>query len=289
MREPSPRRALALACLLGLLCGFGPSCRGPQDGSGEDVGGETPAAAVAGNPPAAGFDLAGSDPQAIEVADSTMEAMGGRRAWDEARFLVWNFFGFRFHVWDKQTGDIRVEYATRDEPVQQVVVLMNLGTREGRAFVDGQPVADAEREAELLQHGYEAWVNDGYWLFMPYKLKDSGVTLSWLGERQMLDGRPADVLQLVFAGVGVTPENKYDVYVARDSGLVEQWDFYADRADDEPRFQTPWHDWRPRGAIMLSGDRGQRQITEIAVYEELPPSVFDSPEPTGLRQQDETS
>jgi hypothetical protein len=36
---------------------------------------------------------------------------------------------------------------------------------------------------------------------------------------------------------------------------------------------------------MLSGDRGQRQVSEIAVYAELPPAVFDSAEATGLRAE----
>ncbi|MEZ5331564.1 MAG: hypothetical protein R2991_05830 [Thermoanaerobaculia bacterium] len=51
---------------------------------------------------------------------------------------------------------------------------------------------------------------------MPYKLEDPGVTLHYLGERPMLDGRPAEVLELTFEGVGRTPQNKYHVYVAEE-------------------------------------------------------------------------
>jgi len=233
------------------------------------------------NPPAPGFDAAGSDARAIEVADATMQRMGGRRAWDETRFVTWNFFGRRFHVWDRHTGDIRVESIDAGSGAPQVA-LMNLLSGEGRVFVGGEEVVDPERRAELLEGAREAWINDGYWLFMPYKLKDSGVTLTWVGEDETQDGRPADVLQLTFHDVGVTPQNKYHVYVARDSGLVEQWDFYADRGDEQPRFTTPWHDWKPYGNILLSGDRGERKITQIAVLADVPRSVFDSPEPTGL-------
>src|SRR2546421_138000 len=56
------------------------------------------------NPPAPGFDRAGSDPRAVAIADRTMRAMGGRRAWDQTRYISWRFFGKRLHVWDKWTG-----------------------------------------------------------------------------------------------------------------------------------------------------------------------------------------
>ena len=52
-----------------------------------------------------------------------------------------------------------------------------------------------------------------------------------LGEGRTADGRAADVLELTFAGVGDTPQNKYHVWVPRDSGLVEQWAFCSTAAD----------------------------------------------------------
>ena len=61
------------------------------------------------NPPAKGFNTAASDPKAISVADQAMTAMGGRKNWDATRYITWRFFGFRLHVWDKWTGDIRFE------------------------------------------------------------------------------------------------------------------------------------------------------------------------------------
>lgn len=239
--------------------------------------------AVAGdNPPAPGFDADGSDARAIEIADAVMDAMGGREAWDATRYLSWNFFGFRHHVWDKHRGLDRIEWNDR-ETGEPIVVVVDIHDGSGRAWVADQPVTDPERLATLTGGAREAWINDAYWLVMPYKLKDSGVTLTYAGEAPMADGRDADVLQLTFEGVGVTPQNKYRVYVARDTGLVEQWDFFGEATDPEPRFSTPWHGWTEHGAILLCGDRGQRQITDIAVHETLPDSVFTDPSPTGLR------
>ncbi|MEJ2086172.1 MAG: hypothetical protein P8Y44_10915, partial [Acidobacteriota bacterium] len=50
------------------------------------------------NPPAPGFNAEASDDEAIVIADQVMEALGGRKAWDDTRYLTWNFFGRRRHV-----------------------------------------------------------------------------------------------------------------------------------------------------------------------------------------------
>lgn len=239
-----------------------------------------PAPAAEENPPAPGFDLSGSDPRAIELADTVMESMGGRAAWDSTQFVTWNFFDRRRHFWDKHSGDIRVEGVDRENGTTYLV-LMNLHSLDGRAWRDGAEVTGEDLRA-LLDLGEAAWINDAYWMFMPYKLKDSGLTLKYLGASEMQDGRPADLLELTFRSVGRTPQNKYHVYVAGDSGLVEQWDFYPEASDEEPRFRIPWHDWQPHGEILLSGNRGESGHTDIGVFDELPPEVFSSPQPVDL-------
>ena len=234
------------------------------------------------NPPAPGFNQIDSDPRAIVVADATMHAMGGRMAWDETRYLTWRFFGGRLHVWDKQAGDIRVEQGD-PATANHSVVLMNVQTRKGRAWQNNAEVREEAHLAKLLKGAYEAWINDAYWLVMPYKLTDSGVTLKYVREAATQDGRMADVLTLTFDGVGVTPENKYDVYVVRESNLVEQWAFYARASDNKPRFIGPWHNWKRHGRIMLSDDHGGNRVhTDVAVFDELPRTIFTNPEPVDL-------
>lgn len=238
---------------------------------------------VTPNPPAPGFHQAESDGQAVAIADATMAAMGGRAAWDASRYLVWRFFGRRLHVWDRYTGRTRIEWNDRKTNTPHLA-LMNVQTREGRVFVDGKELLDQTERSALLQRGYEIWINDSYWLIMPYKLKDSGVTLRYKGVAAMADGKPADVVVLTFAQVGVTPENKYDVYVAKGSGLVEQWAYYEKAAETAPQFQTPWRGWRRYGRIMLSGDRGpEGQLTDLAVPDDVQDAVFTQTDPVDLK------
>ena len=230
--------------------------------------------------PVALMNAADRDARADELADAVMEAMGGQENYNNTRYITWKFFGFRLHVWDKHTGRIRYENG------QGTTVLMNVNTKEGQAFKEGQTL-EGEELAAALKEGYEAWINDSYWLVMPYKLKDPGVNLVYSGEGKMESGADAWILTLTFNEVGVTPENKYDVFINKNTNLVEQWNFYSKADDAEPRFKSPWVNWQKHGSILLSDDRGEgsrgpRKHTDIAVFDELPDSVFNDPAPADL-------
>ncbi len=223
------------------------------------------------NPPMEGFNAAGSDARAIEIADAVMKSMGGRKNWDNTRYLSWGF-GNDEQVWDKWTGDFRYQ---RDS----LVVLMNVNTKEGKAYADGKEVADNE---EILAGAYRAWVNSGYWFLMPYKLKDSGVTLKYLGEGETEEGKAADILQLTFENVGLTPQNKYHVFVDKETSLVSQWQYFSEASNAEPSFTRPWGNWKKYGNIMLSDFRGEGRggdfiLPNVGAYDSLPEGVFEDP------------
>ena len=283
-----PRSVACLtACWFSAIVGTSCAVQTSQLGRSPSTQPATQPGAAESNPPAEGFDLQGSDAKAIELADAVMAKMGGRRAWNETRYIVWNFFGQRRHVWDKREGRVRIEL-DGPEGVPYVYVL-NIDTKSGRAWKGGQEVTDPDELARMMDQAEAMWINDSYWLVMPYKPTDAGVTLKFLGERAMEGGRIADVLQLTFKDVGRTPNNKYHVYVAKDSGLVEQFDYYEHSDDPTPRISAPWRKWKRFGRIMLSGDRGERhgrpaKLTDIAVFDELPESVFTNPEPINLSQ-----
>lgn len=232
------------------------------------------------NPPMEGFNLEASDAKAIEIADAVMRSMGGRANWDQTRYLSWSF-GRDDQVWDKWTGRFRFQ---RDS----LIVLMNVNTKEGRAWADGQEITDAAALEERLASAYRNWINSSYWLLMPYKLKDSGVTLRYQGEGTMEDGRAAEILGLTFEEVGITPQNRYDIYVDKETMLVGQWSYYRNASDPEPQFTRPWRNWQKHGVVMLSDDRGEGRggqpfiLPNVGVYDTVPASAFEDPAPLDL-------
>jgi hypothetical protein len=222
-----------------------------------------------GNPAAEGFDAAGSDSLAIAWADAVMQAQGGRQAWNQTRYLGWTFFGRRHLLWDKHTGRVRIEV-----PADSSIYLINIQQDTGRVVLNGRQVSDPQQLAEAIDKGKQIWVNDSYWLVMPFKLKDSGVTLTYAGEDTLPGGGEAEVLEMRFKEVGYTPQNKYRIYVDPSDSLVKAWAYYERAELDTPGFLTPWGDYQRRGQLLLSGDRGRGQLTNIRVEEEVDERVF---------------
>lgn len=222
------------------------------------------------NPAAPGFDLAHSDPAAVELADSIMAAMGGRENWDKTRFISWNFFGRRDLVWDKKEGNVRIESAP-----DSTIYLVNVNTLKGRVQIKGQELTEADSLQQMLEKAKSIWINDSYWLVMPFKLKDTGVTLKYLGEDTVANGLKCNVLELTFKNVGVTPENKYRVYVDLNDNLVKQWAYYKDAGQDSASQIWPFDNYKRYGNILLSADRSDSKgPRNVRVDEKLPAETF---------------
>ncbi len=219
--------------------------------------------------PANAAQLGWADPQAAALAAEVLERMGGAEAWNRTRWIEWNFFDRRHHHWDRWTGDIVVE-------MDDQRVWANLNSDSGRAEIGAVPVTDPVQLKQMLSAAKNTWINDAYWMFMPYKLRDPGTRLVHAGFGEMADGRSAQVLELTFeGGAGNTPQNRYLVFVAEDSGLVEQWSFFANAADEEAALVGPWTDWFETNGIWLSASRGRGFDWKIAIHT-AEPAVFNS-------------
>jgi hypothetical protein len=161
---------------------------------------------------------------------------------------------------------------------------MNLNTGAGRAWASGQELLNEDQLQRTLNGSRKVWENDAYWMFMPFKLKDSGTVLKYRGEGKTNDGRDADIIRLMFMSVGGTSWITYDLWITRDDHLIAQWSYFPNAGSQEPEFTQPWTDWQKHSGILLSADRGQRngmpaRITDIAVLKSPPPMVFTNPAP----------
>lgn len=227
---------------------------------------------------------ASPDPKALVIAGQVMEALGGEGAWKKTRFLRFDFAVesdgkiamSRSHYWDKWTGRYRVEGKTKEG--KSFLVLMNLNSREGRAWLDGKP-AEGDGLKELLERGWAVWVNDSYWLLMPYKLRDPGVTLALAGEAKVGEA-VCDKLLLTFEGVGLTPKDRYWAFVNRHTHLVNRWEYVLQGEKGSPT-RWDWKGWKAYGGIHLAPERvnekDKRRILfpVLDVPASIPDAVFE--------------
>ncbi len=210
------------------------------------------------------FDPSFSDEKAVELAKEVIDACGGQSAWENTKYIAWTFFNRRRLLWDKQNHLARIRYL--DGSFDAIV---NLIDQTGVVSSKGKQLVGTELEAGLKK-AYRHWINDSYWLVLPFKLLDPGVKLKYTGERVSRNEIPSEVIELTFEEVGVTPENKYEVYIGKQSNLIVQWNYFKNWTDTIPEIQNIWEDYMMYGDIFLSGNRGHRgNLDDIKVYDQL--------------------
>jgi hypothetical protein len=213
-----------------------------------------------------------ADIRADKLAREVLKNMGGQKAWDNTRFLAWTFNG-QYQVWDKHQNKFRWEK-------DSLVTIIDTQTKDGKVYIQGRELQNKEEKQKLLDRTYALWINNAYWLVMPFKLQDPGVNLKYIGEGETFDGAAADKLEMTFENVGLTPQNKYHLWIDKEKGLITQWAFFRNYTDEEPTFKRRWSEYKDYGNIKLASDRSNQQsdfkLDHIAAPAEVPANVFNS-------------
>jgi hypothetical protein len=251
----------------------------------------TLSSAAATAPAPTRFDPTQSDAPAIALADQVMDALGGRAAWDGTRYLRFAFdvveagktVAHRVHLWDRYRGRLRYEKADKDG--SSLVVLLAIDRRDGEVWRDGRRI-EPEAAQPWLREAYEAWINDTYWLLMPYKMKDPGVHLR-VAAPETVGGVTYDRILLTFDHVGLTPGDRYWASINRTTHRMDRWAYVL---EDEPPGKAPsvweWRGWARHGRILLASEKVALSEKGVKIThpileapDSLPDSLFESPGP----------
>lgn len=240
--------------------------------------------------------------RADSVAMRLLEALGGAEAWASVPYLRFDFAverggttqGVAKHLWDRQTGAYRVEWRT--SPDSQYVALLDVDAfgqhasesapDAGQVYLNGTAV-DAETNTSLIQRAHQRFVNDSYWLLAPVKVFDPGVNRSYVPDSS---NARHDVIRLTFGNVGLTPGDRYWLYVNRETGRLDRWFFHLQGMSDEaPPRMASWTDYRsfevPAGSVHIAarkptpGSETAIVFPTLDVPASVPDDAFTNPEP----------
>jgi hypothetical protein len=214
---------------------------------------------------------ADSDPAAVALADRITDALGGREAWERTKYVAFDFVASRRDTvlsrrslaWDKATD--RIHLALTDGKGRAWSVWTDLAHKDGVVLMDGAP-ADTAAKRQWLDRAYAIWVNDTYWLLMPFKLRDPGVTLKDGGVDST--GK-AHVVELSFANVGLTPGDRYRVHVDDTSRLVSGWEMLLQGNKDGRWKPAQWTGWESVGDVKLARERHIPDDQVVITFEKL--------------------
>ena len=211
------------------------------------------------------------DQKTQTIIDNTVDVMGGYNKWNKLHYVSWTFFGVRDLLWDKHGNRVRI-----DSPRDSSVYLLNMDNMTGRVLSHGEEVSHPDSLTKYLNVAKSIWINDSYWLSMPFKLEDPGVTTQYVRSDTTLIGRDSDVLQLTFDDVGVTPQNKYEVYVDKKTNLLLQWAFFRDTKQESDPAIWPWDNYKEFQGVLISANRSDgRGPSNVKVYDTIGDRVFE--------------
>ncbi|MCG8420405.1 MAG: hypothetical protein MJE77_20930 [Proteobacteria bacterium] len=207
----------------------------------------TRTAAATQTTPAA-FDPSTSDAKAIGVIDEMVAALGSAAAWSQVKQLRWELkyfqndelMGWVRHSWDIWNGRHRYEFigsatlqqfkaSDGKEPPIFTIAMYDLYDHQGKGYVtDSARIntpanqAYSEDRDRIVEEAFRAWQRDSYQLTMFHKLKDPGVKLEYVGEREDIKGKckPA-CLDIKVSFVPEVGSDLYHVYISPETKLPE--------------------------------------------------------------------
>lgn len=223
------------------------------------------------------------DPKAVAVANAMQDAMGGLANWQKAHFVRFDYIVKngrrtsvqRSHLWDKWNGRYRLEEKMKDGKTE--VVLFNSATKEGSAYIDGNKLT-GDQAANALKQAYADYINDTWWLAMPFKWLYPGTNLKYIGVRRRGHDK-YDVVELSFnSGAGLTPGDKYTAWVDQNSHLMTHYSYVL---QNHKRGGWNWEYTETNGIKLASNhiaaDPEQISMGDVRILDSVDDAFFTDP------------
>lgn len=200
------------------------------------------------------FDKGGSDPAAIELADSVIQSLGGLEKWNQINAVSWTSSGRKFY-WDPGNRLGRMEN-------EDTIALINTITGGMSIEIAGQGNAQVAMWQAI-------WDKEFYNFLIPYELKRSGATLAYMGD-DSLAGQRYNSLVLTFQN----KPDKYKLYIDKRTKMIRYSAYYPLTSNMKEDDLSSWDNYQQVGAMRFSFNRTSGGPKEVTIEDSLPENFF---------------
>jgi hypothetical protein len=217
----------------------------------------------------AGFKADESDPAAIELADSVMQAMGGRKNWDNVRYFSWRNADAKI-FWDKNDSLVRVEF-----DADSAIALLNLKEKNGRYAISGKELTQPEVKSEKIKTLLTYCHTEINLFTAPYLLKKKGITLKYMGQDTVATFGPCNVVQSILENNEDQLVNSYKIYVDKKENMVRQIQLYNNKNSTQAaKVYSVTNYSKIAGVNIWTPSENENGPRQVAAFLSLPDYTF---------------
>lgn len=175
-------------------------------------------------------------PEADRLADKILEAVNAE-AWEEIKFLEWDFPRGHHHFWDRERNLAEVKW-------DGYRVLIDPKAQTGIAFSGNEKLTGEEHKAKVKKALHLFW-NDSFWLVGFLKIKDPGTT-----RKLVITEEGEEALLVTYSSGGITPGDSY-LWLVDTDGRPYAWQIWVELIP-LGGLEFTWEDWHPlpNGAMV---------------------------------------
>jgi len=176
-------------------------------------------------------------PAAEQLTNKMWDAINAD-AWNEIKYIAWNFADRQQYVWDKERHLVQVKWKDTE-------VFLDPNNITGTASINGEILKGEEASATIKQ-AWDFFNNDSFWLNAPANAKQTGTT------RSIVNGEGGkEQLLVTYTSGGTTPGDSY-LWKLDQNGRPLSYKMWV-KIIPVGGMEFTWEDWKDVGnGAMIS-------------------------------------
>ena len=223
------------------------------------------------------FDKAGSNPQAVEVADKVIAAAGGAAAWDKAKQVRWATVTTADgkpprsteQAWDRWNAR---HWGKADLGEQGTAIAIHeIYGDYFAAYIESKngikTVLDGPERGMAVKEAQDAWLLDAHTMCMQFLLEEPGAKLDYVGPTKVGESEAHDI-KVTFPDADKARAGLiFHAIVLKDTNVIRRVEI--ERPAEGQRVGVELDDWKTVNGLKFPGKRTNIGTNEVKTQKEI--------------------